>query len=219
MHCAVRQCGHCQLGPLFICADGPVVTWTVAAPLLAVRAMVSRRRPTNGRGLEVRVVRRLPALAARLRGRAAGRRRSGADRLLPRSDAGDGRRTIRHLARRGLGHDRARRGARIKDIRAASRRLVTIGACATAGGVQALRNYSDVDDFVRIVYAVPRVTSRRCRRRRRSAPTSPSTSSSAAAPSTGTSCSTCSPPSSVSADRTSPATASASSASCVATSV
>jgi NAD(P)H-flavin reductase len=37
MHCAIRQCGHCQLGPLFICADGPVVTWTVAGPLLAVR--------------------------------------------------------------------------------------------------------------------------------------------------------------------------------------
>ena len=37
MHCAVRQCGHCQLGPLFVCADGPVVSWAVAAPLLAVR--------------------------------------------------------------------------------------------------------------------------------------------------------------------------------------
>ena len=37
MHCAVRQCGHCQLGPLFVCADGPVVTWAVAAVLLAVR--------------------------------------------------------------------------------------------------------------------------------------------------------------------------------------
>jgi NAD(P)H-flavin reductase len=37
MHCAVRQCGHCQLGPLFICADGPVVTWAAAEPLLAVR--------------------------------------------------------------------------------------------------------------------------------------------------------------------------------------
>ena len=49
--------------------------------------------------------------------------------------------------------------ARIKDIRAASRRLVTIGACATAGGVQALRNYSDIDDFVRIVYATPRFIS------------------------------------------------------------
>lgn len=37
MHCAIRQCGHCQLGPLFICADGPVVSWTTAAPLMAVR--------------------------------------------------------------------------------------------------------------------------------------------------------------------------------------
>lgn len=37
MHCAVRQCGHCQLGPLFVCADGPVVNWTVAGPLMAVR--------------------------------------------------------------------------------------------------------------------------------------------------------------------------------------
>jgi NAD(P)H-flavin reductase len=37
MHCAVRQCGHCQLGPLFICADGPVVTWAAAEPLLEVR--------------------------------------------------------------------------------------------------------------------------------------------------------------------------------------
>ena len=37
MHCAVRHCGHCQLGPLFICADGPVVTWAQATSLLAVR--------------------------------------------------------------------------------------------------------------------------------------------------------------------------------------
>lgn len=27
MHCAVVHCGHCQLGPLFICRDGPVVRW------------------------------------------------------------------------------------------------------------------------------------------------------------------------------------------------
>jgi sulfhydrogenase subunit delta len=44
---------------------------------------------------------------------------------------------------------------RIRVIRAASRRLVTIGACATAGGVQALRNLADVDGFARIVYARP----------------------------------------------------------------
>jgi coenzyme F420-reducing hydrogenase gamma subunit len=33
--------------------------------------------------------------------------------------------------------------------------LVTIGACATAGGIQALRNWKDVNEFVRYVYASP----------------------------------------------------------------
>lgn len=44
---------------------------------------------------------------------------------------------------------------RIRDVRAASRSLVTIGACATAGGIQALRNFADVDEFVTAVYASP----------------------------------------------------------------
>ncbi|MFD8993570.1 NADH-quinone oxidoreductase subunit B family protein [Streptomyces abikoensis] len=44
---------------------------------------------------------------------------------------------------------------RIRRIRAESRTLVTIGACATAGGVQALRNFADVDEFRETVYARP----------------------------------------------------------------
>ena len=44
---------------------------------------------------------------------------------------------------------------RIREVRRASRHLVTIGACATAGGIQALRNFADVDEFTRIVYARP----------------------------------------------------------------
>jgi coenzyme F420-reducing hydrogenase gamma subunit len=44
---------------------------------------------------------------------------------------------------------------RIRRVRAASRRLVTIGACATAGGIQALRNFKDVEEFISIVYATP----------------------------------------------------------------
>jgi len=44
---------------------------------------------------------------------------------------------------------------RIHQIRAQSRVLVTIGACATAGGIQALRNGRDVKEFMRIVYARP----------------------------------------------------------------
>lgn len=44
---------------------------------------------------------------------------------------------------------------RIQDIRRQSKRLVTIGACATAGGIQALRNFRDVRAFTEIVYARP----------------------------------------------------------------
>ena len=40
-------------------------------------------------------------------------------------------------------------------MRSQSRALITIGACATAGGIQALRNFADVDEFARVVYASP----------------------------------------------------------------
>ncbi len=44
---------------------------------------------------------------------------------------------------------------RIRQVREQSKFLVTIGACATAGGIQALRNFRDVDEFCRAVYAHP----------------------------------------------------------------
>jgi coenzyme F420-reducing hydrogenase gamma subunit len=48
---------------------------------------------------------------------------------------------------------------RIRAVRAASRTLVTIGACATSGGIQALRNYADIEEYLGIVYAVPEYVS------------------------------------------------------------
>jgi NAD(P)H-flavin reductase len=39
MQCGVALCGHCQLGPLIVCRDGPVVRYDVAAPLLAIREL------------------------------------------------------------------------------------------------------------------------------------------------------------------------------------
>jgi NAD(P)H-flavin reductase len=36
MQCGIAQCGHCQLGPLLLCRDGPVVDYRTAAPLLRV---------------------------------------------------------------------------------------------------------------------------------------------------------------------------------------
>ncbi len=44
---------------------------------------------------------------------------------------------------------------RIREVRAQCKFLVTIGACATAGGIQALRNWGDVAEFTRQVYAHP----------------------------------------------------------------
>jgi sulfhydrogenase subunit delta len=48
-------------------------------------------------------------------------------------------------------HDRER----IQEIRRQCGFLVSIGACATAGGIQALRNWADVDEFITHVYAHP----------------------------------------------------------------
>lgn len=44
---------------------------------------------------------------------------------------------------------------RIHEIREQSGLLVTIGACATSGGIQALRNFADVSEWIPLVYASP----------------------------------------------------------------
>ncbi len=44
---------------------------------------------------------------------------------------------------------------RIREVRKSCTTLITIGACATAGGIQALRNWKDVSEFTQIVYATP----------------------------------------------------------------
>jgi sulfhydrogenase subunit delta len=44
---------------------------------------------------------------------------------------------------------------RIRRVRRESKFLVTIGACATSGGIQALRNFGNVREFASVVYARP----------------------------------------------------------------
>ncbi|ASL15138.1 flavodoxin oxidoreductase [Mycobacterium intracellulare subsp. chimaera] len=39
MQCGIGWCGHCQLGPLLLCRDGPVVGYDVAGPLLRVKEL------------------------------------------------------------------------------------------------------------------------------------------------------------------------------------
>ena len=106
------------------------------------------------RGVEVRLLRRVPADPARLRGRTADAGRAGADRRLRRGVQRDGRRSVRRVPGRGVDHH-AHDEQRIREIREQSGVLVTIGACATAGGIQALRNFADVDEFASVVYARP----------------------------------------------------------------
>jgi NAD(P)H-flavin reductase len=39
MRCGVGWCGHCQLGPMLVCRDGPVVDYARAEPLMSVREL------------------------------------------------------------------------------------------------------------------------------------------------------------------------------------
>ncbi len=39
MQCAIGLCGHCQLGPVFVCKDGPVFTWERIKPLMAIKEL------------------------------------------------------------------------------------------------------------------------------------------------------------------------------------
>ena len=39
MRCGAALCGHCQLGPLLLCRDGPVVSYAEAAPLVAIKEL------------------------------------------------------------------------------------------------------------------------------------------------------------------------------------
>jgi coenzyme F420-reducing hydrogenase gamma subunit len=48
---------------------------------------------------------------------------------------------------------------RIQWVRRHAKMLITIGACATSGGIQALRNWQDVGEFTRLIYATPQFIS------------------------------------------------------------
>ena len=114
------MCGHCQFGPDFVCKDGPVFPTTRSRRLLRGAGALSDAAQAEARGVEVRLVRRLPAHPARLRGRAARARGRGRDRLFPRGLERDRRRAVRPLAGRRLDHDAARRGAHPEVRRASS---------------------------------------------------------------------------------------------------
>ena len=197
MQCGIGLCGHCQLGPLLLCRDGPVVAYAgVVAQLLSGAGAVSGagdaaggRDAGHARGVEVRLVRRLPAEPARLRGRAAAARRAPCgSRTSPRcrSAVVDGPYDLSLVEGSITTADDAER---IQEIRGASRtarddRGLRDGRRASRGCATSRRRR------LRRAPSTPTPsTSPRWRPRRRSPPTSRSTSSSTAVRSTATSCS------------------------------
>ena len=44
---------------------------------------------------------------------------------------------------------------RVIEVRSECKMLISLGTCATAGGIQALRNFARVDDYAKAVYAHP----------------------------------------------------------------
>ena len=154
MQCGFGRCGHCQLGPTLICRDGPVY------PL-------DDHRPLVGRAGALRPI-APPKLAVWKFASCDGCQLSllnCEDELLTLA----GEIEIAHFLEASSAvvpgpYDLSlvegsvttpEDAKRIKEIRRNSRRLVTIGACATAGGIQALRNFADVDELMGVVYASP----------------------------------------------------------------
>ena len=138
-----------------VCRDSPVYDHATAAPWLEVRAVSAK--PSSPSGSSPRATAASsPCSTART---AARDRRRGGDRLLPRGVSAEVE-AVRPLDR-GNGDDAARRGA---DPGAphARRRSSRSAPCATAGGIQALRNFADVEDFTRLVYASPEFVSTLC---------------------------------------------------------
>ena len=39
MQCAIGLCGHCQIGPTFVCKDGPVYRFDQIEPIYAIREL------------------------------------------------------------------------------------------------------------------------------------------------------------------------------------
>ena len=191
MKCAIGLCGHCQFGPTFVCKDGPVLRFDRIAAISCDAGdltMARQRKPTlavwkfaSCDGCQLTLLDCEDELLAL----------AGAVEIanFPEASSAVVERALRPVAGRRLDHHRAR--CRAHPARCAAHRsmLVTIGACATAGGIQALRNFADVERIPSRRLRAARVHRHARRRRRRSPSTSRSTSSCTAARSTSGNCS------------------------------
>jgi Ni,Fe-hydrogenase III small subunit len=156
-------CGHCQLGPLLLCRDGPVVPYGGVADEL----FMERNGDAGGSRLPGAHDAR-PTLAVWKFASCDGCQLSlldcedellalaGAVRIAHFTEMSratvDGPYDV-SLVEGSITTPSRRRAD--PEIRANSRRLITIGACASAGGIQALRNFAAEGAYVGAVYAHP----------------------------------------------------------------
>ena len=157
MKCAVGFCGHCQYGPHFICKDGPVFRYEQIDRYWRNMSSKGRHKPRIGvfkfascDGCQLSLL-------------------DAEDELLEVAGAVE----IAYFpeASRAMSKGPYDIGLvegsittyldaqRIQEVRRQCKTLITIGACATAGGIQALRNWRDVDEFIRVVYSTPQLIS------------------------------------------------------------
>ena len=156
MKCAVGLCGHCQFGPISSARTARSCA-TTASPTCSPCGRSEHGRTNATRGW--RSGSSPPATAASFRcwiartncWRWPARSRSPISPRPPARWRRDPTTCRWSKARSPRPHD----AERIRTVRRQSKFLVTIGACATAGGIQALRNFADVKDFVAAVYASP----------------------------------------------------------------
>ena len=146
MKCAIGHCGHCQLGPPFVCKDGPVFRSAGSAASRGAGAVTAARpklavwKFASCDGCQLSLLDFEHELLALRRSRS----RSPTSSRRPRGSSRAPTTSPWSRARSRPSED----VKRIQEVRAQSRRLVTIGACATAGGIQALRNFADVEEFM-----------------------------------------------------------------------
>ena len=174
MRCGLGHCGHCQLGPTLICRDGPVYRYdeierTDGGARAVTPETRSRRSPSgSSRPATAASCRCSTARTSCSRSRARSRSPTSSRRAAPTVEG-----PVRPLAGRGLGHDRRTTSSASRRCAAVAEALVTIGACATAGGIQALQNFARRRTTSSRSSTRRPSTSRRSRPRRRSPRTSP----------------------------------------------
>ena len=144
MKCGVGKCGHCQINGLYACLDGPVFNYADLAACRRRSRWASREWPSSIS----------PAAKAASSRSSTWRRRSSTcstvvepvewrEAMSDQSDEYD-------IAIIEGSITRPEDEERLKEIRARAKVLVALGACATIGGVNKLKNNFDLDEVKRV---------------------------------------------------------------------